>query len=143
MSIELEYLGTLTVTIERDNFFNVGKGSFGHRSVYEATEYRFEGNRLNAVGIGHGLTDCALTDVFGITNIDVRGLLKSDDNAVIYISYTGKADFSEGIGTKPITGVMSFETNAENYRWLNAAQAVIRGTNNDPSKLVYEVALIK
>lgn len=143
MAIKLELLGYLTVELDPENYFNVGAGSLGHRAIYEAPNYRLEGERIQAVSAGRGMADWSLTDATGITNVDVRGLLRTDDDALIYMSYKGKADFSKGLGSQPITGVMSFETSAPKYSWLNSAQAAIRSTMPNKSQLVYEVAIIR
>ena len=40
---------------------------------------------------------------------------------------SGRADWSEGPGTKPIYMAPKFETSDERYTWLNAVQAVGKG----------------
>jgi len=73
----------------------------------------------------------------GVSRLDVRGTLKTDDGALVYVRYNGIIKHSEAsarkLGTgEPITekdGIYfltapTFETKAEKYAWLNEVQAI-------------------
>ena len=61
-----------------------------------------------------------------IANLDVRVVVETDDGKLIYITYEGRADWSDGPGTKPIYMAPKFETSDDRYAWLNV-QAVGKG----------------
>ena len=74
--------------------------------------------------------------------LDVRVVVETDDGALIYITYEGRADWSEGPGTKPIYMAPKFETSDERYTWLNAVQAVGKGQLG-AGTVSYEIAEVR
>ena len=73
----------------------------------------------------------------GVARLDVRGTLKTDDGALIYISYNGIIKHSDASYEKLVNGeritnedgiyfhtAPTFETSSEKYGWLNGVQAV-------------------
>jgi hypothetical protein len=64
----------------------------------------------------------------GVATVDVRGVLRTHDDALIYATYGGRIDMSNGPGTAPIYVAPTFETSDERYTWLNRVQAVGVGT---------------
>lgn len=73
----------------------------------------------------------------GALRLDVRGLIQTDDNVFIFISYNGIIQLSNESGerlskgelltTKDISYLIAaptFETSSEKYSWLNSIQAV-------------------
>jgi len=68
--------------------------------------------------------------------------VETDDGALIYITYEGRADWSEGPGTKPIYMAPKFETSDERYTWLNAVQAVGKGQLG-AGTVSYEIAEVR
>jgi hypothetical protein len=66
--------------------------------------------------------------------LEVRQVIQTDDGALIYVTYQGRADRSLGTYTVAPT----FETDDERYAWLNSIQAIGRG-RNDGDAIVYEM----
>ena len=68
--------------------------------------------------------------------LDVRFTLKTDDGAIIYVEYGGRADFSTGL----VISAPTFQTSDERYQWLNRIQAVGAGQANfETGVLVYHL----
>ncbi len=137
--MELIPLGTFTVQLARKGIFNVGDGPAGRRVIFEVESARFEGDRLSASSAGAAAADWSLSDAHGTISLDVRCLLKTEDGALVYMAYTGRADFSSGPGTAPLYTAITFETSHDDYRWLNSVQAVSKGTFSGPLTIVYDV----
>ena len=116
---ELEYLGTLRAdTGTRTVIENAPQGT---RTVVEVNGGRFEGARLKAtvqIPAGDWITNRA----DGSYRLDVRLTLKTDDGALILVTYNG-------IGQTTATGASLriaplFETGDPRYVWLTRLQAV-------------------
>lgn len=139
MTIELEPLGTLTVSIEQQT---VLRGTpQGGRLVGEAAACRWEGERVRASQLGRSASDWVRFHADGSVSVDARILLRTDDGATIAITYRGKADKAPGDGGIIFT-VPTFETDDERYAWLNTVQAVGRGQRTG-STLVYELYALR
>ena len=142
--MELIPLGTFTVELARKGIFDIGDGPAGKRIIFEVESGRFEGDRLKANIKGSAGADWSVTDANGTMTLDVRCTLETDasdsgDSALIYMTYSGRADFSDGPGTKPIYTAIMFETTHDDYRWLNNILAVSKGTATGPLSLTYTV----
>jgi hypothetical protein len=59
--------------------------------------------------------------------IDVRMTVRTDDGAIIHISYGGRLDLADRANGLNAYVAPTFETGDERYAWLNAVQAVGRG----------------
>jgi hypothetical protein len=79
---------------------------------------------------GLAAADWAVLGDDGLARFDIRMVLETTDDALIYLSYTGKADWSAGPGSGPIFSVAEFETADDRYRWLNEIQVVGQGAMN-------------
>ena len=75
----------------------VGAGPLGMRMVGPVTGGTFEGERLRGTVLGSG-ADWLLVRPDGWGNIDVRMQLRTDDGAVIYVSYTGLLHITDAVG---------------------------------------------
>ncbi len=117
MSIELVSLGTLRITIS-ERFHSDGVPG-GSRLVGEASECRWEGERVQAPQRGRSTADWVLIDDREGIAVDARLLLETDDGVLICVRYTGR-------GRHP------------RYVWLNTVQAVAKGTR-DGDTLIYEL----
>jgi hypothetical protein len=137
MAIELVPLCTIDITL-RDEQLLVGQGPAGFRVVAEVESVAVEGDRLRGTGRGHAGADW-LTLVDGTATVDVRMTIETHDGALVYVTYTGRSDFSEGPGAHPIYSAPLFETGDERYAWLNRVQAVAKGAF-EGSHVRYEVA---
>lgn len=90
MTIELEPLGTLTVTIEQQTVLR--DSPQGGLLVGEAAECRWEGDRVRAGQLGRSASDWVRLHAGGSVSVDARILLRTDDGATIAMTYRGKAD---------------------------------------------------
>ena len=120
----------------------VGNGPAGARTIAEVTGGTMTGERLSGSVKGNAAADWMLTDANGVATLDVRVVVETDDCAVIYITYGGRAEWSEGPGTKPIYIAPLFETSDERYAWLNSVQAVGKGQLGRGT-VTYEIAEVR
>jgi len=96
-----------------------------------------KGENLNAKILPRG-EDAALIRADNCFELNVRIVLQTDDNALIYASYGGISDMTEEEANSFLTGSLPpnlnlfttprFETAHENYQWLTRIQAVGRGS---------------
>ncbi len=126
MSIELVPLVDLDIVLADP--IVVGDGPRGHRLVHEIVEARMTGERLNAVGVGNAAADWVLISGRRAV-LDVRATFRTDDGAIVLVTYGGRVDFVGTDVTEPgaIYVAPTFETGDERYAWLNSVQAVGKG----------------
>ncbi len=136
--MELEPLGQLQLDLTERT--ELGKTPAGRRSIVSITGGKMTGERLTGTVKGPA-ADWFLLRPDRSGTLDVRFTLETDDGAVILVSYTGKADFSQGFDA-PMYSCPTFETGDERYAWLNGVQAVAKGTMEGVS-LTYEVCLLR
>lgn len=127
----------------------LGKAPLGERRIAPVLGGRFEGARLNGT-VEEGGSDWLLIRPDGVTQLDVRLTLKTDDGHLVGMTYRGyrhgpaavmerlnrgeTADASEYyFRTAPF-----FETASEKYGWLNRIIAVATG-HRPPEGPVYDV----
>ncbi|HEX4642437.1 MAG TPA: DUF3237 domain-containing protein [Candidatus Acidoferrales bacterium] len=128
-----EYLGKLRADISSRTV--VEKGPQGTRTIAQIAGGRFEGPRLKATVLtpaGDWITNRA----DGSYRLDVRLTLKTDDGALILVTYNG-------IGQTTATGASLraaplFETGDSRYAWLTRLQAVAVGERTG-SAIAYDV----
>ncbi|KAA0234205.1 MAG: hypothetical protein JJLCMIEE_01884 [Acidimicrobiales bacterium] len=134
MPVELIPLCTLEVTLADPMI--VGDGPAGLRVIFEVEEATVEGERIKGKMKGHATADWLL--VHGtVGTLDVRATFETHDGALVFAQYNGRTDTSAGPGGAPIYVTPRFETGDERYSWLNAIQAVGKGTL-DGNRLSYE-----
>ena len=121
------------VSVAGGDRYKIEGGPFGDRVIAGISEGRWEGDRLRANIVGAG-GDWAMPGPGGAMLLDVRQVIETDDGAVIYVTYHGRADRTRGTYTIAPT----FETSHEQYTWLNSVQAVGKGQLVD-GRIVYEV----
>jgi len=146
-ALETEFLFTLTAHVGTP--FDVGDLAQGRRRISPIEGGEFEGPRLR----GRVLPvtgDWMLTRPDGVTVIDVRATLQTDDGALIYMRYSGfrhgprevMEALAKGEAADPSSYYFritpSFETAADRYSWLNQIVAVGTG-RRDPGGPVYDV----
>lgn len=135
MAIELKPLGTLSITVSgRTTLENT---SLGTRVVGEASDCRWESERVKARQKGASASDWVLIAPDGVATLDARMTLETDDGAIICLRYGGRADFS-GITPTSVIVAPTFETNDERYAWLNRVQAIAKGMRQGQD-IVYEL----
>jgi hypothetical protein len=114
-----EYLGTLRA--ETGTRTLVENGPQGTRTIVQVVGGRFEGPRLKA-SVQTPAGDWITNRADGSYRLDVRLTLKTDDGALILVTYNG-------IGQTTNTGASLrmaplFETGDSRYVWLTRLQAV-------------------
>ncbi|MCO5328543.1 MAG: DUF3237 domain-containing protein [Ilumatobacteraceae bacterium] len=132
-SADIKLVPLATATIAAGDRFKIDDGPFGNRVIAGIRTGRWEGDRLRGTIVGPG-ADWAMPGPGGAMLLDVRQVVQTDDGAVIYVTYHGRADRTRGTYTIAPT----FETSDERYVWLNAVQAVGKGRLTDAG-IVYEI----
>jgi hypothetical protein len=146
----LQLLYTSRVEVEAP--LVVGKSPYGERRIINIKGGAFSGPNLSGRVLPGG-ADWQIIRYDGITELEARYTLETDDGALIYVSNWGlrhgpqevmarlaageKVDASEYyFRTTPI-----FETGAPGYEWLNAIVAIAAGQRlaNEVIITVYEV----
>ena len=129
----IELVPLATVSIAAGDRYRIDDGPFGNRVIAGISAGRWEGERLQGSIVGPG-GDWAMPGPGGAMLLDVRQVVETDDGAVVYVTYHGRADRTRGTYTIAPT----FETSDEHYTWLNVVQAVGKGRFVD-GRLVYDV----
>lgn len=130
---EISLVPLATVSVAGGDRYKIDDGPFGNRVIAGIREGRWEGERLRANIVGPG-ADWAMPGPGGVMLLDVRQVIETDDGAVVYVTYHGRADRARGTYTIAPT----FETSHESYAWLNAVQCVGKGRLID-GRIVYQV----
>ena len=115
----LEYLGTLR--IETGSRTVIDGAPQGTRTIVEVVSGRFEGPRIKAsvqIPAGDWITNRA----DGSYKLDVRLTLKTDDGALMLVTYNGVGQ-TAGTGASLRVAPL-FETGDARYVWLTRLQAV-------------------
>jgi len=114
-----EYLGTLHA--ETGTRTVVENGPQGTRTIVQVVGGRFEGPRLKAT-VQTPAGDWITNRTDGSYKLDVRLTLKSDDGAVILVTYNGIGQTTTAGASLRIAPL--FETGDSRYAWLTRLQAV-------------------
>lgn len=106
---------------------SIGETPFGERRVFTVSGGQFRGERLNGEVLPDGSSDLLLQRIDGAFQQDARILLRTDDQALIIMTYRG-VRHGEYFRTCPF-----FETAAARYSWLNKVIAIATGTRTTES----------
>jgi hypothetical protein len=121
-----------TVRVSRGDVHRMGETAFHRRVIGGIAHGRWDGERLSGDIIQPG-GDWAIPSRDGqIMLLDVRQTVRTDDGALVYVTYQGRCDRGRGTYTVAPT----FETDDERYDWLNGVQAVGQG-RSDGDDIVY------
>jgi hypothetical protein len=132
-----KHLVTLTLDVDFRSMLVIGSTPGGLRRIAPVTGGRFSGERMNGTVLPGA--DWVINRSDGVMVIDVRLALKTDDSALIYLTYQGRflaspeamTRFSKGELLKPgeysLVIVAKFECGDEQYAWLNNVIAVGTG----------------
>lgn len=142
MTIELVPLCTATITLADPIL--IPDTPAGMRVIAEVSAWDVEGERINAHMRGSAAADWMTINAAMLGTIDARGLLETDDGALIYTWYHGRLDLSAGPGSSPAYSAPLYETGDERYAWMNKIQAIAKGNLSDDGKqLVYEICEVR
>ena len=137
--MELIPLGVMTAQLRKP--LRLPKTPAGDRLIYEVESGTFSGDRLSGVLHGSSSADWLTIGPDGTATLDVRSVLRTHDDALVYLHYSGRVDVSNGFGA-PLYAAPLFETGDDRYRWLNRVQAVAKGVM-DGLVLTYEVCEVR
>ena len=145
--LQSAYLCTITVTVNA--LHDVGSVPLGVRHLDMLGKGRFDGPRLKGEVLPGGI-DQKIFRTDGAMNPNVRLVLKTDDNALIYMHYTGVRYGSQDVMDRIAAGetvdpseyylrnTPYFETSSPKYDWLNRIVSVGVGRRM-PDHAAYEV----
>ena len=129
---------------------DIGDTPLGRRRIATVTGGEFQGERLRGTVVGAPAGDWLLQRKDGVTILDVRLLLRTDDGEHIYMSYRGvrhgpadvMARLAAGESVDPGSYYFRiapvFETSAKKYDWINRILAVGTG-RREPGGPIYTV----
>ncbi len=141
MTTQLTTTHLLDIAIDLNPPLVFGNGPFGRRVLFGAAGGTFEGPKLRGEVLPGG-GDWSLFRPDGAMSLDVRLTLRTDDDALLYMTYTGCwvtpqelwADIADPTRRHLVdparyyfrTAIL-FETGAEEYAWLNDVVCVGSG----------------
>ena len=144
-----EYLVQFDIQASPPN--EIGITPKGRRRVVYVTGGRFHGPRLNGAIIAGG-GDTALIRPDGVFEADVRLLLRTDDDAMIHVTYQGLWHAKPGVlervlrredGVDPndhaLRTAVFFETADDRYLWLNTVLGVGMGVPRPGGAIAYQI----
>ena len=150
--LQHSHLITMTLTVDFAGMVTIGQTPAGLRRIAPVTGGVFTGERLNGEVLPGG-NDWLVNRADGVMVIDVRLTLKTDDGALIYLSYQGRflaapnamERFAKGITLDPseysLAMVAKFECGDPRYDWLNNVVAVGTGERT-PTGPIYSIFAI-
>lgn len=109
----------------------------GDRLIFEVESGTIEGTRLRGVMEGRAAADWLTVGPDGTGTLDVRALVRTHDDALVFIQYQGRVHVASGPDA-PVYATPRFETGDERYAWLNQVQAVGKGAISG-STLTYDL----
>ncbi len=135
--VKTEFL--FDVVGELEDPIEMGELPEGARRIYYMKGGTVEGPRIKATVLPGG-GDWFRTRGDGVGLLDVRVVIKTDDDALIYITYRGMVhQNADGLYFRTTPW---FETSSEKYAWLNKVMAIGIGVPS-PGKITYKVYAIK
>lgn len=131
----------------------IGRTPAGERRVIPVSGGHFNGERLNGTILPHAGSDLLLLRTDGAFQQDVRLTLRTDDGALILMTYRGVRHGSPEVNQRIARGepvspinyylriVPFFETAASDYSWLNTIVSIGVGErlSNGARYQVYEI----
>ncbi len=131
----------------------LGKTPAGERRIIPVSGGSFSGDRLRGEILPHAGSDLLLTRADGSYQQDVRLALRTDDGALILMTYRGVRHSSPEVAARIAAGELVdaseyylrtapfFETGDARYAWLNNIVAVGSGerTPNGATYHVFEI----
>ena len=135
--MELQYEFTMHPTLGARHV--IGAGPFGGRVVAGVSGGWVRGERVNGTVVGPG-ADWALATGDGYAHVDVRLQIVTDDQATIFVVYTGLLEVNDAVSAALTSDEREtswddqyfrveprFECGAERYSWIHRSLFVARG----------------
>jgi hypothetical protein len=136
---ELRSRHLFTITMKLPPTLELGNTPAGNRRVFIVSGGEFAGDRLRGEVLSQASSDLLLVRGDGSSQQDVRLILRTDDGALILMTYRGVRHASPETSTRIARGeqVASsdyylrtapfFETSSPKYTWLNKIVSVAVG----------------
>jgi hypothetical protein len=136
-----------TSTIEIEPPLIVGTLATGERRIINITGGTFSGSRLSG-RILRGGADWQIIKSDGVTEVEAKYTLETDDGALIYIVNWGLRHGPKEVMKKMMAGehvdpsqyyfrmTPKFETGADKYSWLNRVVAVATGERRSDAVII-------
>jgi Protein of unknown function (DUF3237) len=147
---ELKSRHLFTLTMKLPPTLEFGETPAGTRRVFTVSSGQFIGDRLRGEVLPQAGSDLLLVRQDGSFQQDVRLILRSDDGALILMTYRGVRHASQEVNARIARGervppseyylrtAPFFETSSPRYAWLNKIVSVAVG-ERQPDGVSYEV----
>lgn len=147
---ELKSRHLFTLTIRLHPVEDLGQTPAGHRRVFPISGGEFTGERVRGIILPVIGSDLLLNRADGTSQQDVRLLLKTDDDALILMTYRGVRHASPEVNARLARGehvppseyyfrtAPFFETSSQKYSWFNRIVTVAIG-DRTPDAVIYDV----
>lgn len=147
---ELESRHLFTISMTLPPFLDLGDTPLGNRRVFTVSGGQFNGERLRGDVLPQASSDLLLGRADGSFQQDARLLLRTDDGALILMTYRGVRHASPEVNARIARGervlpsdyylrtAPFFETSSPRYAWLNGIVAVGVG-ERQPDRVIYDV----
>lgn len=147
---QLQSTHLFTITIDLLPTIEFGDTPAGRRRVFAVSGGNFIGDRIRGTIMPIIGSDLVLVRADGSVQLDVRMLLKTDDGALVLMTYRGVRHASDAVNARiargePVSGadyylrtVPFFETASPAYAWINKIVSVGVGERRADS-VEYEV----
>ena len=135
--LKSRHLFTITMTLPPP--LELGDTPAGQRRIFTVSAGQFGGERLQGEVLPQGSSDLLLVRADGSAQQDVRLILRTDDGALILMTYRGVRHASPEVNARIARGEQVaptdyylrtapfFETSSANYAWLNKIVSVAIG----------------
>jgi hypothetical protein len=136
---ELKSRHLFTITMKLPPILELGDTPAGHRRVFTVSSGEFIGDRLRGEVLPEASSDLLLVRADGSSQQDVRLILRTDDGALILMTYRGVRHASSEVNARIARGEQVppsdyylrttpfFETASAKYAWLNKVVSVAVG----------------
>jgi hypothetical protein len=147
--LKTEFLCTLSAYVDWRKVIDVGATPHGTRQVVYINGGKFEGPKINGVVLPGG-GDWFIRRADQMVEVDVRCVLRTNDNHLIYCRLRGINEMTADVAVRAIAGdsiaswnyyfrvTVAIETGSKKYAWLNRIVAV--GTGDlTPAGVEYKI----
>jgi hypothetical protein len=136
--LETELLGTLSLYVDWRQVVDVGATPHGTRQIVYIKGGKFGGPKIEGTVLPGG-GDWFVRRADQVVEVDVRCVLRTSDNQLIYCRLKGINEMSADVAIRSITGrsadspryyfrvTAAMETGSKKYAWLNRMVAVGAG----------------
>jgi hypothetical protein len=150
--LKTEFLCNVVAYVDWRNVIDLGITPHGIRQVIYIKGGTFEGPKIKGVVLPGG-GDWFVRRADQMVEVDVRCVLRTDDNQVLYFRLRGLNEMTAEVAIKAISGqsidsskyyfrvTMVIETGSPKYAWLNRIVAVGVG-NLMPAGVEYKIYMV-